>query len=332
MKAEVPVSENVPNPTIKETTTSDIIPEGVILVTGATGRHGGTSAHTVKSLLKAGRSVRVLARTPSERTERLAALGTEIVYGDFNDRRSMMAALDGVTTATFTYPVAGGIVPAAAAFASAIRARNAPLRLVVMSMGVAHPDSPSHLGRAQWLAEEIFSWAGLDLCILRVAALFLENIVTLHADSIRAKSEFANNFGNVNTPWIAGIDAANLLTAAILHPERFKDQIIHYPPGAELCSHDTIAGILSEVLDRPIRFKAISQDEWTEQLLAIAAREPGQVINTDMAKHIPAVGAALAATKTPIRLPDAAELERLTNQKPVSVRAFLQTNRDRFRP
>jgi uncharacterized protein YbjT (DUF2867 family) len=101
----------------------------------------------------------VFARSESVRTKSLASLGAEIAFGDFNDRKSLVRALDGVDTATFTYPVNSGIVPAAATFASAAREHEVPLRTIVMSMAVAHPESPSHLGRAQWLAEEVLAWS-----------------------------------------------------------------------------------------------------------------------------------------------------------------------------
>ncbi|MBR8256284.1 NmrA family NAD(P)-binding protein [Burkholderia ambifaria] len=301
-----------------------------ILITGATGRHGGTSAHVVDELLRSGHAVRVFARSESERTERMKALGVDIVLGDFTDRRSLVAALDGVTTATFTYPIAGGIVPAAATFASAAREKRNGLRIVVMSMAVAHPDSPSLLGRAQWLAEEIFQWAGLDVCVLRIAALFMENLATLHSTSIKANSGFANSFGHVNVPWISGVDAGRLMVAAVLRPTLFEGHSVHYPPGAEQCSHDEIALILSDVLGRPIRFNALTQTEWTEDILAQVQTDPDSMLNADMAKHISAVGAALANSKAPIRLPNPEELRHLTGAKPISVREFITMNRDLF--
>lgn len=308
-------------------------PAETILVTGATGRHGGTSAHIVTALLEAHRSVRVLARSESERTEALAALGAEIVIGDFNNRRSLIAALDGVRTATFTYPVAGGILPAAANFASAAReAKAPPLRVVVMSMAVAHPDSPSHLGQAQWIAEEVLAWAGLDLCILRIAALFFENITALHAASVRHSAEFANSFGNADVPWISGLDAARLMVAVVLRPELFAGQAIHYPPGTELRSHNEIAGMLSAELGKQVRFNGITPQQWATALLALSKEDPAGVVNPDMAQHIPAVGAALASAKAPIRAPDPAELQRITGQPPLSLKAFLTQNRAVFDP
>src|SRR4051812_13113264 len=120
----------------------------VILVTGVTGGHGGTGAFVASALLQRGYRVRALVRGSPERAARLKQQGAEIVTGDLTDPRSLTAALAGVEAAYFTYPVASGIVEAAAGFASA--GRKAGLkRAVVMSMGAAHPESPSPLGRAQ---------------------------------------------------------------------------------------------------------------------------------------------------------------------------------------
>ncbi|MFG3085578.1 NmrA family NAD(P)-binding protein [Streptomyces parvulus] len=70
---------------------------GPILVTGATGRHGGTGGHVVNDLLARGLGIRALVRTRDERDERLASLGAHVVVGDFADHDSLLGALDGVT-------------------------------------------------------------------------------------------------------------------------------------------------------------------------------------------------------------------------------------------
>ncbi|WP_238396796.1 NmrA family NAD(P)-binding protein [Mycolicibacterium sp. CBMA 234] len=128
-----------------------------VLVTGATGRHGNTGEHVVRRLHEEGHHVRVLARELSERTELLQSLGAEVVIGDLHQRRTLIGALADVDLAYFTYPVAPGVVPAAANFAAAAREVGRRPRVVVMSMGAAQPDHPSELGRNQWLAEEVCS-------------------------------------------------------------------------------------------------------------------------------------------------------------------------------
>ncbi|MDI1475181.1 NmrA family NAD(P)-binding protein [Polyangium sp. y55x31] len=300
-----------------------------ILVTGATGRHGGTGAHVVRALRAAGRPVRILARRKSPRTEALEALGAEIALGDLHDRASLVRALEGIGTATFTYPIGAGVVEAAATFAAAAHTHEAPLRVVVNSMGPAHPESPSHLGRAQWLAEEVLGWAGLDLCVLRITALFFENIPTLHGSTIRREGVIRNCFGSVDAPWISGLDAAHLVVAAVLHPDRFAGSKVHHPPGAEHLSHAAIAEILTRELSRPVRFEPISQDAWIRELSDLAARDPDGPVNPDMARHIAAVGAAIA-TRGPTRRPDAAALRGLTGSEPLSFEAFVRQGRDLF--
>jgi len=65
-----------------------------ILITGATGQQGGTTA---RELLARGYRVRALTRKPDSAPARtLAALGAEVVAGNLDDAASLRAALDGV--------------------------------------------------------------------------------------------------------------------------------------------------------------------------------------------------------------------------------------------
>lgn len=298
-------------------------PKGLILVTGATGQHGGTGAHVVRALLEKGHHVRVLARRRSTKTEQLETAGAEILIADLHDRTSLVRAFDGVSQATFTYPIADGAVEAAANFAAAARQAGTKPRVVVTSMAVAHPDSPSHLGRKQWLAEEMLSWAGLELCVLRIAALYFENIAMLHARSIREENVIRNSFGTVQVPWISGRDAANLVVSALLMPERFGGDHVHYPVGVQLMDHVQIARLIGEHLGREIRFAPVTSKEWADELMELALRDQDGPVNVDMARHIAAVGAALASGKGPIGQPDSRELARLTGVKPLTIEDYL---------
>lgn len=301
-----------------------------ILVTGATGRHGNTGGLLVRRLLAEGYPVRVLARTLSERTDRLSELGAEIVVGDLHDRRSLVPALADVDLAYFTYPIAAGVVTAAANYAAAVREVGRAPRTVVMSMGPAHPGHPSDLGRAQWLAEQVLEWAGLDVLILRVTALFHENLRVLHAHSIKDTGVFRNSFADSTIPWISGRDAAELGLAALLHPERF-DAKVCYPTGAEEFTHADIADLLTEVLEAPVRFEPISAAEWRDDLIALADNDGESVVNVAMAQHISAVG-QMVATRGPVAAAhDFDVLRRLIDREPVSLREFIEENRPAFR-
>jgi uncharacterized protein YbjT (DUF2867 family) len=299
-----------------------------ILVTGATGRHGGTGAHVARRLQKEGQRVRVLVRSRDERSEALARQGFDVHVGDLRSRSSLLPALEGVSQAAFCFPVDAGIVDAAASFSSAIREVDRSVRTVVMSMIPAQPSSPSHLGRAQWLAEVVMAWAGLDLCILRIAAFFYENIAVLHGASIREHGVIRNCFGEARSPWIASEDAAELVVAALLHPERFAGEKIHYPPGSALHTHTELADMLSSELSTPVRYEPVSLGEWRQDLEELAKR-PGEIVNADMAKHISTLAHALSRRGAG-KVPDAAALEPLIGRQPLSFREFIRARKGHF--
>ncbi|WP_394619360.1 NmrA family NAD(P)-binding protein [Lentzea sp. JNUCC 0626] len=290
----------------------------MILVTGATGRHGGTGAHVVRRLKEEGRDVRVLARTHSERTEALEALGAEVVLGDLRDRRSIVPALEGASQAYFTYPIDAGVIPAAANFAAA--ARGTGTRVVVMSMGPAHPAHPSERGRDQWLAEEILQWAGLDVLVLRIAAAFHENVPALHGRSVAEEGVLRNCFGDGGVAWINGRDAAELAVAALLHPERFEGPIC-YPQGAEELSHHEIAAILADRYGKPVRFEPIEPEQWRRELVALSTVE--DVVNPDMAGHITEVAARVAQHGSTMAA-DAQALKALIGREPLTFREYVR--------
>lgn len=298
-----------------------------VLVTGATGRHGSTGAHVARRLLAEGSAVRIVARSQNQRTDDLAAIGAEVVIGDLHDRRSIVAALADVQLAYFTYPIDAGVIRAAANYAAAVREVDGGTRTVVMSMAPAHPAHPSDLGRDQWLAEEVMTWAGIDVLILRIAATFHENVVALHGSSIKREGKLRNSFGDGAVGWINGADAGELAVSALLHPERFAGPVC-YPPGSEHLTHHEIAGILGEELGRPIDFHPVTRDQWRRELVELSAADPTGVVNTAMAGHISNVGEAVATRGAPPA--GAAALAKLIGRAPVSFRDFARDNRSAF--
>lgn len=80
---------------------------GSVLVTGATGTHGGAVA---RGLLSAGYPVSALVRDPnSERASQLSTLGIKLVAGDLDDPRSLVSAFRGPSALyAVTTPFGGG--------------------------------------------------------------------------------------------------------------------------------------------------------------------------------------------------------------------------------
>jgi uncharacterized protein YbjT (DUF2867 family) len=301
----------------------------LILVTGATGRHGGTGAYVARRLRQEGHQVRVLVRTQDERSVALEADGFDVRVGDLRDRSTLLPAMEGVEQATFCFPVDSGIVEAAASFISALRKVSPDARVVVMSMMAAQEWSPSHLGRAAWLAEEIMALGGTKVCVLRVAALFYENLLILHRDSIQAQGAIRNCFGETKMPWISGEDAAELMVAALLHPERFGEQSVCYPRGEVLLSHKQIADVLSEELGREISFENISADQWRKELGDLSQRGH-PVVNQDMARHITALGVAFSARSGEQAPVAPGALSKLIKRDPMSFRDFARQARQQL--
>jgi hypothetical protein len=101
-----------------------------ILVTGAAGGAQGSTGRLVASLLmEQGIPVRALVHQLDSRSDELRQQGAEVVEGALLNSASVQAAMRNVERASFTYPVADGLIEAAAIFAAA--ARDAALELVV---------------------------------------------------------------------------------------------------------------------------------------------------------------------------------------------------------
>jgi uncharacterized protein YbjT (DUF2867 family) len=294
----------------------------IILVTGATGHHGSTGHVVAEALVKHGLPVRVLARKRNDITRHLEDSGAQVVIGDLHDRRTLLPALEGVRSAYFTYPVMGGIVDAAANFVSAVKPTEIE-QVVIMSMAPSSPVSPSHLGRAHWLAEDLFEKSGLNCIIVRVAGFFFENLPLFHTADISRDGVIRNSFGDASVNWISGADAGKLAVTAILHPVRFAGKHIVYPSGIDKFTHEQVAALLSKYLKKEIKYEAITQEAW--QVILKSMITENSVINEDMALHISTLGASL---KKPMELNGL--FEELTGDKPISLEQALQTGSLKF--
>ena len=300
-----------------------------ILVIGATGRHGGTGATVVDRLLSRGRSVRALVRTEDDRADGLRRRGATTVVGDLHDRASLVAAVDGVSAVYFAYPIAAGVIPAAANLASVLVAAGSSAHVVVMSMAVSSLDSPSRLGQAQAVAEEIFIWAGLNPTVLRFGGLFHENVLVLHSASIRDNGLIANSFGEGPAPWIGGADAAEITVAHLLAPRPAATQI-SYPPPAESINHEEVARIIAAETGRPVRYEHIPAATWRRELEIAGESDPTSPINTAMAQHISTIGAAMSKRAEPIIAPDPHALTTMLNRPPTPFADFVRQNLSHF--
>lgn len=150
--------------------------ERTILVSGATGQQGGAVA---RHLLKEGFRVRALTRSPEgEAAQALADAGAELAEGNFEDRASLDAALDGAYGAfsVQNFMTAGGPngeVRQGKAFADAAKDAGTP-HFVYSSVGAAEKDTGIPHFDSKWQIEEHIRALELPATILR-PVFFMEN-------------------------------------------------------------------------------------------------------------------------------------------------------------
>jgi NAD(P)H dehydrogenase (quinone) len=295
-----------------------------ILVTGATGRVGGTGRHVAAELLSRGIPVRAMVRRLDERSEELVGRGIEVVLGDFADYTSILAALDGIEAAYFSYPVRAGIAEAAGLFAAAGHQQGLQ-RVVDLSLDAAFPASSSPHGRAQWVAERIFEWAGYGGAHLKVAAFFMENLLSLHGSQIRELGEIRNSFGDFEASWIAASDVGAMGAALLADPGLVTDRTT-VVGAAERASHAAIAETVSKATGRPVRYQPIAPEEWRELITNTrAARQADPTAAT----HLSAQSIALRRHSTHLVTDD---IQRLTGRPAVTLNEFIERNRQNFMP
>jgi uncharacterized protein YbjT (DUF2867 family) len=221
------------------------------------------------------------------------------------------------------------VIPAAANLASVLVEAGLRPHVVVMSMAVSAHDSPSPLGRAQAAAEEILTWAGLNPTILRVAALFHENVTALHAASIRERGIITNSFGAARAPWIGARDAAELAARQLLLPMPAA-ATVSYPPGAEVLSHIEIAQIISDETGQNVEYRPTSAEQWRKMIEDQADEDPSSPVNYGMAQHISTIGAGFAAGKGPMLEPNPDTLTTALGHPPATFAEFVREHRGEF--
>jgi uncharacterized protein YbjT (DUF2867 family) len=239
---------------------------GPILVTSAAGgRQGKTGRHLSEMLLARKIPVRAFVHRIDERSERLRALGAEIVEGDFLDIRSVQRAAQGVSAVYFAYPVQDGLLDATAAMA--IAAREARIsRLVNLVMLQSSPDAPTPRMRQNYLSEQVFEWANVGAVHIR-ATVFYENLASLVRQSLPAQGAVRLPWGGESTvlPLVAGEDVARVAAGLLTAPSLVEGTA--YRLIGTTISLKEIVATFARVLGKNVAYEEISDEEWKRQAL-----------------------------------------------------------------
>jgi uncharacterized protein YbjT (DUF2867 family) len=233
-----------------------------ILVTGAAGgSQGSTGFHVTRSLRDRGRPVRAFVHRLDERSERLRALGAEIIEGDLRDFRSVAAAVNGIRRAYFAYPVQEGLLDAAATFAAA--ARSAGVEQVVNLSQWLQPggEQPTPHQARHWLVEQIFDWADVGAVHLD-ATVFYENLCTWAISSLTRAGVVALPWGPESTaiPMVGAEDVARVAAAVLTGPVLPGGTVVRLMAGG--VTNKEIADAFGQILGRSVGYVEISETQW----------------------------------------------------------------------
>lgn len=218
--------------------------EKPILVTGALGNVG---RQVVGQLVEAGRTVRAADLDPAAVR---SAFDDEVeaIRFDFTDPSTWVRAFSGVEVMFLLRPPAlsnirRDMVPALEA------ARGAGVRhVVVLSLqGAEHNRFVPHAAMEDWARTSGVGWTFVR------PSFFMENLSGTHVSDIRDRDEIFVPAGTGATSFVAARDVAAVAAAALLEPSAHAGRA-WTPTGPDALTYVEVAEILSEVLDRPIRY------------------------------------------------------------------------------
>ncbi len=233
----------------------------LVLVLGSTGK---TGSPVVEQLVERGYPVRAFVRRTDQRSERLGALGAEVVQGDFLDLASVRSAMNEVKRVYFCHPPGDGLLEATANVA--IAARDVGVEaLVNMSQISAREKAASPLARHHWLSEHVLDWANIGASHIH-PTFFAEDLYLFSGRSIAEEGKLVLPFGDGKHAPIAAEDIARVVVGILADPEPHVGQ--HYIlTGPRDMTMPEIAEVLAKELDKPVEYVNLPIAEWRRALV-----------------------------------------------------------------
>ncbi|MBV8214801.1 MAG: NmrA family NAD(P)-binding protein [Verrucomicrobia bacterium] len=289
-----------------------------ILVTGAAGGAQGSTGNRVVQLLVDNRlPVRAIVHRIDERSERLRELGVDVLAGDLLNPAFVHQALQDIKRAYFTFPVDDGLLEATTIFAWAAREAKTDL-IVNMSQFQGSEEAASFRNLQHRLADQIFDWAQVGAVHLNPPPFF-ENVRALVVRSVSEQNSIFLPWGDGEAviPLIGAEDCARVAAAMLLSPKEPEQK--HYALVSETLRVSEIVTTLSAVLERPIKYVSITDEQWVE-----AVRDR---VNSHAMQHLSSLWRYFRTAGLPKAGPEIAEpIQRITGKQPQSLKEFFQLN------
>src|SRR5215813_2377228 len=228
--------------------------EGAILITGATGTNGRL---VVRALLGAGARVRAMVQDRS-RAE------------DFDRPDTLGAALAGVERALLLSAVDQRLVERETRFVE--QARRAGLRhLVKFSAIGAHPAASFTFGRQHGAAERMIMDSGLAFTLVQ-PNFFMQNLLW-SAETIKTRGELYSSLGSTPASHVDARDIAAVIASILTDPTDRHAGQIHLVTGPAALAFDQVAELFTRVLQKPVRYLNLSDEQLKAGLLGAGQSE-----------------------------------------------------------
>ncbi len=238
----------------------------MILVTGATGTNGRL---VVQALLAAGVRVRAMVQDPSKATD-LQRAGAELVVADFDQPDTLDAALAGVERSLLLSAVDQRLVERESRFVE--RAKRVGLKhLVKFSAIGAHPAASFTFGRQHGAAERVIMDSGLRFTFVQ-PNFFMQNLLW-SAETIKARGELYSSLATTPASHVDARDIAAVIAATLTGPLGRHAGQVHLVTGPEALSFDQVADTFSRVLQKPVQYRNLGDDQLKAGLQAAGQGE-----------------------------------------------------------
>jgi uncharacterized protein YbjT (DUF2867 family) len=247
-----------------------------IVITTPTGNIG---RHVVNQLLAAGESLRTIVRYP-DRLDRLISARTDVIQGSIDDPQVLLQALNGAESLFWCIPqshtqadVLAYYLNFTQALCTAINQIELPPHIVAISSGGKGRAQNAGAISALHAMEEMLNNTGASIRYLRCGN-FMENFLW-QVKPISQQGLFFYPFpADMVMPMVCTQDIAMsavewLLDSAEprLRERKWSGQSGVAVHGAQDLSLDRVAEILSEVLDKPVRFQPVSAEVYYQSML-----------------------------------------------------------------
>jgi uncharacterized protein YbjT (DUF2867 family) len=224
-----------------------------ILIIGATGTVG---TDLIAQLTQDGHRVRAFTRNP----QKAAKFGSdvEVVVGDLDDQKSLVAAMQGIDR--FFLITANTQQDKNALAAAKETGTRHVVKISTQEAGWTPVEGHGHWHKER---EELIRSSGLTWTFLRPSMYM--NFALSWAPRIRLENAITSAGGNGKLGAVDPWDVAAVAKAALTEPGH--ENLAYELTGPELLSFGDMAAVFSKVMERPIRHAEISEAEQGEVFL-----------------------------------------------------------------